>query len=1196
MTFDLVHTPLALGVTRLEASAGTGKTFALAGIFLRLLVEENIPASDILVVTFTEAATAELRDRIRRRLAEALLALEGKSTEDALLIELVSRTQDRREAAVNSLRNALEIFDLISISTIHGFCQRTLQDSAFESGSLFNVELMADQDSLIREIAADYFRRLVHPGDALLARIALRQKLTPDVFAALLKRFLTYPELKLLPAAPPQPLEKVVADLKVAFAKCAFEWAALAMNREALLDYFIPEKKWATKEHAKKDSIANMLVKLDAGFDAGKLSTEIWDALEFFSVTAIRKDVGKQKEMPEPHPPLFDYCENLISLAAEFALAHRLDFLRAARTDLAERKQEAKQQSYDDLISRLATALAGASGAALAHSVRKKFRAALIDESQDTDPLQWKIFRAIFAASPAHRLYLIGDPKQAIYGFRGADVNTYLSAADMAGCQYSLDTNWRSESALVNAVNTVFEGTGQNTAFIEEQIPFAPVRAARQTDCQPMVFPPDGNRPPPFQVWCWNADNGAVSSKSAQKSLPAAVAAEVSRLLRDDVRIGNRRLNPRDIAVLVESHRQAGWVQKALHNLQIPSVEQALASVFESGEARELQWILAAILNPGREAGVKCALTTDALGLNGNQLQELVANEVFWQSRLQEFAGFRGSWERDGFFSMFSQLLRREKIVENLLRFPDAERRITNVLHLAELLEAASRAEHLCPARLVQWLEQRRASDTAAADEFQLRLESDEDAVQIVTIHRAKGLEYPVVFCPFVAKDAELGKIRSHGKTVMKAVLFHDPATKELTWDLNPDPVPAHAQQATKEQLAENVRLLYVALTRARHRCYLVSAPSAKRKSTALAWLLTGRSENLADPVDFLNAQDASPADWKNRWLALAEKSPAGIAVAGLPPEPGKPWSPEKPVATNLVAKACKRDIKSSWFLSSFTQLSQQAHADMPDLPDHDATDAEANPAAENEIAEGIFALPAGARTGDCLHKILEQFDFVNSDKASTTALVKQQLDAFGLSTVPHVAAVSGMLERLRHAPLDFKNLKFTLARISRAQQLSEMEFHFPTGQLDAEKLLKLIRDPKASPAAKRAAPPRSEGFLKGFIDLIFQFDGRFYIVDWKSNSLGNRAEDYDSAAMRREITERGYDLQYHIYTVALDKYLHTWLADYDYEKHFGGVRYIFLRGVTPEKPELGIFRDRPAAEKIARLSALLGGRAEVKP
>jgi exodeoxyribonuclease V beta subunit len=197
---------------------------------------------------------------------------------------------------------------------------------------------------------------------------------------------------------------------------------------------------------------------------------------------------------------------------------------------------------------------------------------------------------------------------------------------------------------------------------------------------------------------------------------------------------------------------------------------------------------------------------------------------------------------------------------------------------------------------------------------------------------------------------------------------------------------------------------------------------------------------------------------------------------------------------------------------------------------------------------------------------------------------------------VPHVAAVSGMLERLRHAPLDFKNLKFTLARISRAQQLSEMEFHFPTVQLDAEKLLKLIRDPKASPAAKRAAPPRSEGFLKGFIDLIFQFDGRFYIVDWKSNSLGNRAEDYDSAAMWREITERGYDLQYHIYTVALDKYLHTRLADYDYEKHFGGVRYIFLRGVTPGKPELGIFRDRPAAEKIARLSALLGGRAEVKP
>ena len=1199
MTFDLIHTPLDLGVTRLEASAGTGKTFALAGIFLRLIVEKKIPASDILVVTFTEVATAELRDRIRRRLAEALLALEGKATADALLIELVARTQPRRDTAINSLRNALEIFDLISISTIHGFCQRTLSDNAFESGGLFNVELVADQAGLIREIAADYFRRQNYSGDAFRASIALHQNLTPDVFAVLLKRFLTYPELKLLPIAPARPPAKVILDLENTFAKCAVGWTSLAKDRAQLLNFFIREKKWATKEHAKEHLIAEAMAKLDAGLVAGKMSTAVWDAIKFFSISAIRINIGKKKEMPKPHPPLFDYCETLISLAAEFALAQRLDFLRTARELFSKRKQEAKQQSYDDLISHLATALDGASGNALANSVRKKFRVALIDESQDTDPLQWKIFAAIFAKSQEHRLYLIGDPKQAIYGFRGADVNTYLSAAETANAKYSLDTNWRSETALVNAINTVFISAGKNISFVEERISFEPVKAAEKADAQPIIFPPDGIRPPPFQVWNGSAGNGSLSAKSAQKVLPAAVAAEISKLLRENVCIQNQRLNPRDIAVLVESHRQAGWIQRALHELQIPSVERAMDSVFESDEARELQWILAAILHPAREAGVKCALTTDALGLNGNDLEKLAANEISWQSRLQEFAEYRGNWERDGFYSMFSQLLRAERIVENLLRFPDAERRITNLLHLAELLESTSRAKHLGAARLVQWLEKRRASDEAT-DEFQLRLESDEDAVQIITIHRAKGLEYPIVFCPFVARDAELGQIKAGRRKIMDIVLFHDSATKDLTWDLNSPPLPAHEQQATKEQLAEKVRLLYVALTRAQHRCYLVSAPSTRKKSTALAWLLNGRKENLADPVEFLNALDADPVDWKTRWLSLAEKSPASITVDDLPLEAGVPWQPEKFVTEKLISKSCDREIKPSWFLSSFTHLSQQVlspheMAAVTDLPDYDVAVVEPKPElSEEQIATGIFVLPAGARTGDCLHKILEQFDFSNDNKASATILAKKQLETFGLGEVRHVAAVSEMLDRLRNSPLDFENPKFTLARVGQTQRLSEMEFHFPTGQLDEKKLLKLIRDRKHSPATKQITP-RVEGFLKGFIDLIFEFDGRFYIVDWKSNSLGNRVEDYGAAAMQNEVTERGYDLQYYIYTVALDKYLRRRLANYDYEKHFGGIRYIFLRGLAVEKPELGIFCDRPAAGKIAALSALLGEFAEVK-
>ena len=1214
MTFDLVQTPLSKGVTRLEASAGTGKTFALAGLFLRLLLEEKVPASAILVVTFTEAATAELRDRIRRRLSEALAVLEGKPTRDPLLSALAGRVQGRLEAATRSLRNALEIFDLISIYTIHGFCQRTLQDSAFESGILFDVELVTDQEDLIRETAADYCRNQMHQSNPLLASAALHAKLNPEALARLLRQYLTYPELSLLPPAPPRPLEVITSELQEAFAACAGSWRALASNRAALVNYFVGGKKWAIGDHAKADQIEEQTDRLDGCLDAAALSSQVWQAIEFFSVSAIQAETGKGKQMPQPPPPLFGHCQTLLERVTEYATAHRVAFLGGAAKMLGERKQQAKQQSFDDLITRLADALDSPSGPALAQTVRRKYRVALIDESQDTDPLQWKIFQRVFAASPDHWLYLIGDPKQAIYGFRGADVSTYLQAAATANQQYSLDTNWRSESALVHGVNSLFASAGQNSAFLDPSISFEPVKPSPKADQNPLLFPSGEQRPPPFQVWCWEPPSETVTSKQSQRYLPPAVAAEVSRLLSSKVQLGDERaLQPRDIAILVESHRQARWMQSALHDLAIPSVEQAMESVFESDEARELQWILAAVLAPGREAAVKSALTTDALGLNGSQLQTLVANEPDWQARLQAFAGYRTLWERDGFFSMFSQLLRQEQVIENLLRFPDAERRITNLLHVAELLETACKSEHLGPSRLVQWLEERRISDETPPDAYQLRLESDEDAVQIVTIHRSKGLQYPVVFCPFVSKDAKLRSIKVNREKLLDVVLYHDPATKQLTWDLNAEPDVAHKQLAAKEQLAEKVRLLYVALTRACNRCYLVSARYARNKSTALAWLLRSQEGQPEDPAKALENEVVPPGGWKARWSQIAATSadPAGgkpgIAVADLPVNPGAPWQPDRPETEGLVARSCAREIRPSWFLSSFTQLSSRLSLHdlsglAADHPDHDEVAAASKFAgSEVEPAEpptGIFALPSSARTGDCLHKILERFDFAGADGAVTQSLVRQQLEAYDLCDDERARAVLEMLERLRRLPLDPGNPSLTLGRIPSGERLTEMEFHFPTGGLDGARILNLIRHPKSGPPASSrtaVAPAQLQGFLKGFIDLIFRFEGRYHVVDWKSNLLGNRAEDYTLEAMQRAIQESCYDLQYYIYTVALDKYLRQRLPDYDYDQHFGGVHYVFLRGLAPDRPDLGVFHDRPSADAVQRLASALGNVADVK-
>jgi exodeoxyribonuclease V beta subunit len=1226
MNFDLATAPLGKGVTRLEASAGTGKTFALAGIFLRLLLEERVSARDILVVTFTEAATAELRDRVRRRLSEARAVLEGQVTQDPLLSKLTALEPSARHAALLALRNALEVFDLVSIYTIHGFCQRTLQDSAFESGILFDMELVTDQEALLRETAADYCRNHLHDCDEVMASAALYAQLTPDILSRLLKQYLTYPELKLVTKPKPRPVETVGVALRASFKEVVDAWKTVPGGRAGLVAYFVDGQRWAIRSHVKSDVIELHAVNLEHCRDGTNLSDEFWNAVEFFSTSAIQKETGKGKQMPSPSPSLFAHCETLTNLRAELASSHHLRFLEGAGSMLAKRKQEAKQQSYDDLISRLATALDGPSGDALAESVRRRYRAALIDESQDTDPLQWKIFQRVFAGSTDHWLYLIGDPKQAIYGFRGADVHTYLQAAATAGHEYSLGTNWRSESALVHAVNALFSSAGRTKAFLEEKISFETVAPGPKADTKPILFPPDGQRPPPFHVWCWEPDGEAVTSKKAQKQLPVSVAAEISKLLTNHIRLGdNHWLQPRDIAILVESHQQARWMQDALHTVQIPSVEQAMESVFDSDEARELQWILAAILTPGRETSVKAALTTDALGINGAQLMALVANETQWQERLQVFAQYRQYWEEDGFFYMFVKLLRQEQVIENLLRFADAERRITNLLHVAELLEAACQAEHLGLSRLVQWLEERRLAEAAAPEEYQLRLESDEDAVQIVTIHRAKGLQYPVVFCPFVSKDAKLRQIKVKRQKVMDLVLYHETPSGTLSWDISVKPDEDNSRLAKREQLAEKVRLLYVALTRACNRCYLVSARYARNKSTALAWLLHRAPEAPAslmpgtpglpnDPVAALEKESVSAGEWSSLWheIAMLAKQHGGhpaIDVAELPIEKGQPWISGRTASAPWQARVCARQIERSWILSSFTQLAQQVSS-LPvldgegGLPDRDELTAVYKSAAAGEevatAATGIFALPGGAQTGDCFHKILEHLDFEKPVEEATRLLVRQQLEASNLWDEAHAAAISGMLDRLRHVPLARGQPNFTLAHVPLSHRLTEMEFIFPTNRLDARQLLAFIRNPHPGDVSAGAHPSitvsRLQGFLKGFIDLVFLFEGRYHLIDWKSNLLGTRVEDYTQEAMKAEVLKHGYDLQYHIYTVAVDRFLRQRLPNYDYELHFGGVHYLFLRGLDPNRPELGVFNDRPSAAVIGELSLLLGNFNPVQP
>jgi exodeoxyribonuclease V beta subunit len=1197
-TFNPATTLLGRGITRLEASAGTGKTFALAGLFLRLLVEEKIPADKILVVTFTEAATAELRDRIRKRLLEALRMFEGAAPSDPFLMALRDKPETDVDSAVPLVRDALEMFDLVSIHTIHGFCQRTLQDSAFESGILFDVELVADQEGLIREVAADYFRRQIHQTDPLLTSVAVEKGVTPEVLSRMLRKFLTFPDLQLETGELCVGVEEAERAVAEGFAACVAAWKDLDARREAISAFFQLRPVWTRGVHAKPERVLAEMEALSACLEPDTMCTLMWDAIAFFAQSAVEEDIRKGKSMPEAPPgllELFRSCEVLRGATVDYALAHRLAFLRAAQSEISQRKQQAKQQSFDDLITRLADALDGQSGEALARSVREKYRVAMIDEFQDTDPLQSKIFTRIFGEGTGRRLVLIGDPKQAIYGFRGADVHAYLKAAE-SGEPYSLDTNWRSETALVRAINTVFENAGRSTAFVESGILFDPVKSGGTADREALTI--DGAREAPLQVWSWAPGNG-VSAGWALEQLPVSVAAEISRLLRSDSRLGSTRvLRPRDVAVLVESHRQATRMQEALHALGIPGVEQAMESVLESQEAREVQWLLEAILKPGSEHRVKAALTTDLLGWSGNRLHALVVREEAWQQRLQCFAGYLETWRTVGFYPMFISLLREEGVIENLLRFSDGERRITNLLHLSELLATAGAERHLSPGAVVQWLATERLSGRKASESFQLRLESDEDAVQIVTIHRSKGLEYPVVFCPFVLKDSTLKPLKDgKGRFALKeVVLFHHPETGALTWDLGHTPRESHRELASLEQLAENVRLLYVALTRACHRCYLVNAAyqttSKKTRTTALDWLLRSSVNAGPDATGLLEPLEYEPEEWKPMQDALfsarGSEGTEPIAVNELDLTPGTPWKPVGKGDSTLTHRVCGRAIPPGWNLSSFSQLcttASGAHAPEEELPDRDQ-DAGVPEIAEAEVAaEGIFALPKGARTGDCLHQVLEDFDFTRPVDGLVEDRVRRELSMYGIPE--HAPAVAAMLDRLRRAPLDTGCPEFRLENVATDRQLTEMEFHFPVCSVDGPGLVRLIRSAHAPDEGM--AGPGAAGFLKGFIDLVFEFEERFYILDWKSNWLGNRVEDYGPEAMARAVQEHQYDLQYHLYALALHKYLRVRLTGYRWATHFGGVRYLFVRGIDPDRPELGVFHGDVTAETLARLSAALG-------
>jgi len=1215
--FDLLTSPLE-GTNLIEASAGTGKTYTIAGLFLRLILEKNLSINEILVVTFTVPATEELKDRIRIKLREAIEAFNGARVADSFLIDLVRRHADPK-TALQSLGQALRSFDQAAIFTIHGFCRRILHENAFESGSLFDTELVTDQESLKREIVDDFWRTHFYTASSLFVNYAINNKFNPENLLSLLANRDAQPYLKIIPQVESPDTSAQEKGFRDIFNKTRKAWQSARAEVEKILtnDEGLNRSKYSEAK------IPVWIRGMDDVMSTGGNNPILFQNFTKFTSSEINGAV-KKDHIPPAHP-FFELCERLREKQGELAsiFDQRLMGLKVAlfhymHDELIKRKEKKNIQFFDDLLLKVYRALQKTDGEALARAIGNKFRAALIDEFQDTDPIQYAIFRKIFG-SEKRTLFLIGDPKQAIYSFRGADIFTYMDAAGDVESRFTLGENWRSEPDLIAAINTIF--TKVDRPFVYKEIPFQSVSPAANKRSESLMI--DNKKESPLHLWFLDANkitksDKAINKTQARELISRAVADEISRLINRGAKnralIGKRPLSEGDIAVLVRTHYEARTMQKTLSALNIPSVLYTTENIFDSHEAQEMERVLAGISEPNNDGLLKAALATDMIGVKGEELDDLIQDESGWEKWLVKFRHYHDLWGNHGFIQMFRHLLVQEKILTHLMPLPDGERRNTNLLHLAEVLHQASIERKLCMAGLLKWLSEQRDQSTPRLDEHQLRLESDENAVKLVTIHKSKGLEYPVVFCPF-------GWTGSRIKKNNNPFTFHDSLSHMgLTLDLGSPAMDENRVFAEKEELAENLRLLYVALTRARSRCYLVWGRFRDAETSAPAYLFhqqgSWKGDNVVTNIEE-RLKSLSDEDMRAELKILVDNPDGTIRLSEMPMKTGEKYSPLPDKKVVLSSRTFSGNIDRQWHISSFSSLvsGRQYGAE---LADHDAINLPASPEREQWRAgpesrtagrphtysqrnfeesiiedepSGIFSFPRGTKAGTCLHDIFEHLDFVQKDTSVIKQLVANKLIEYGFE-LTWQETLCDMIQKVLSVPLEPERSDFTLSHIPNQDRINELGFYFPLKSISTKKLHNIFAE-YAGPELSKDFPEHIErldftpvrGFMRGFMDMVFQFQGQFYLVDWKSNLLGSGLEYYDQKGLAKAMKDEFYSIQCHIYIVALNQYLRLRLPGYTYETHFGGALYIFLRGVDPnEGTEFGIYRERPSGKFINKL------------
>ena len=1207
--------PLALafplrGSQLIEASAGTGKTFTISALYLRLILghggvesgfgRELLPPQ-ILVVTFTDAATKELRDRIRTRLAEAARYFRGEiDAPDALVEELRDQFAPEQWAAcAGRLDIAAQWMDEAAVSTIHGWCQRMLREHAFDSGSLFTQTLETDHSDLLGEVLRDYWRLFCYPmhGDALnwvRANWSGPAALMPRVRAL----FGSSRQPANAEQTPAQMIEACLLERRQALVQLKAPWLQWAQElREICLQgvasktvdgrkmqarYFEPwfEKlsAWAADEDQEQ---------LDLGTGFTRLTpdgmAEAWKGVapQHPGLDAMPGLKAALDGLPSPDAAVLQHAAHWVSVRFE------------------EEKRRRAEMGFDDMLLRLDSALQADGGDRLATLIREQFPVALIDEFQDTDPVQYRIFETIYRIEdncPDTGLFLIGDPKQAIYAFRGADIYTYLRARQAtAGRLHTLDTNFRSSHAMVKAVNHVFEraelrDSGRG-AFLfregsENPVPFVSVKSQGRKE----VLQLDGQPVSALTLWQLPSEQ-PLSGAVYRQYLAAACASQIVELLNGGqqgrcgfIKDGEalRGVLPADIAILVRDGKEAQAVRRELSSRGVRSVYLSdKDSVYAAQEAHDVLAWLKACAEPDVERPLRAALACITLDLPLVELERLNQDELAWERRVMQFRGYRETWRKQGVLAMLRRLLHDFELPQALIARPDGERVLTNVLHLSELLRQAA-AELDGEQALIRHLAEHLALSGQAGEEQILRLERDEQLVKVVTIHKSKGLEYPLVFLPFIcsAKPVDGSRLPLH---------FHDAAGNA---QVSLKPTPELIAQADDERLAEDLRLLYVALTRARHACWLGVADLKRGNSNrsvlhlcALGYLLGG------------GAMLAESAGLQS-WLAEVQQGCDALQCEPVPAADAAHFYPPLNQATLLEPLIPGRRAAENWWIASYSALrigDSLSPAEAPEsaLAQKLSDDERLDPEAPREVllsGGDIHRFPRGPNPGTFLHGLLEWAgsEGFKADPEAIKDAVARRCNRRGWQG--WIETLSDWLQHLQDEPLRLNNGQPAVVLSELSQYQIEMEFWFASHKVDVVQMDTLVRQHTHGGAARAGAEPSLlNGMFKGFIDLTFEHQGRYYVADYKSNWLGTDDSAYTEQAMTASILDNRYDLQYVLYLLALHRQLKARLPGYDYDQHMGGALYLFLRGTRAQGQ--GVFFTRPPRLLIESLDLMFQGK-----